>query len=1080
MPSALKNYHCDNAPVNNGQDALLGNSSNMRRWLRSALIIPALLCCFGPASAEEAVDYGRDVRPILSENCFHCHGQDSSKRMAGLRLDSAEGATAERRGRTALVPGHPEQSAIYQRITAEQPARRMPPPSSNRTLTQQQIAILKRWIAQGGKYTQHWAFVPPARPILPQTSNDAWAKNAIDRFVLKRLDQEAIRPNAPASPAAWLRRVSLDLIGLPPTPADTGAFEADVKSRGETAYAAAVDRLLASPRYGERMAIDWLDVARYADTHGFNNDSTRSMWRWRDWVINAFNANMPYNEFLTEQLAGDLLPNPTLDQRIATGFGRNHVINSEGGIIEEEYRVEYVADRVRTLGMSWLGLTLECSRCHDHKFDPLTQRDYYRFFAFFNNIPEYGEDGRVTNAVPLIHAPTVEQQARMNDLEARAAKLSASIDRRERSWRWDPKQAAVVGRIAEQAAVPSGAVLSMKCEGIAGHACEPGKGEPQTLAQEVPISRRNPITFSLWVRPSTADTDVALLSASDYSGSTASVKYGKGIELRLVSGELEFRFGERHPAYSIRVRSEGAALQPDQWRHLTLVYAGAGNLNPGRADAAWVQIYVDGREVATTVLNEGVSLPDAGEGRPDKTQFRLGWDNASGSARYAGLLDEISIWPQALSADQISAVFEKDALPWGLSRLGQKSASTIEQQWVRSALLRAEKPSYARDLQQLNKTRAELLALRRNAPTVMVMEEMTKPRETHVLLRGAYNAPGDIVQPAVPEQLLGSWPEGAPHDRLGLAQWLTKPDHPLTARVVVNRFWQQLFGTGIVKTSENFGMQGEFPSHPELLDWLAREFIDSGWDVKALFRQIVLSATYRQDSTAPASVYAKDPENRLLARGPRFRLPAEIIRDQALFVSGLLNNRLGGPSVFPYQPADLYKGIVVAANYPGTKYVESTGPDLYRRSLYTFWKRTVPHPTMTVLDAPDREFCIVKRSMTNTPLQALTLLNDPTFVEAGRKLAERSFHEGGKTASERLAFMFRVGAGRAVTEDEAQILARTYGRMLSEFQSDAAGAAKYLTVGASPPDRSIAPAELAAQAAVATMILNMDEVITKS
>jgi hypothetical protein len=527
------------------------------------------------------------------------------------------------------------------------------------------------------------------------------------------------------------------------------------------------------------------------------------------------------------------------------------------------------------------------------------------------------------------------------------------------------------------------------------------------------------------------------------------------------------------------VRSEGAALQPDQWRHLTLVYD-PSNLKIGRADAAWVRIYIDGRESPTRVLNEGVSLPGAGEeGKPPKTKFRLGWDNASGSARYAGSLDEIGIWPQAISADQISAVFEREALPWALARLDLKSASTTEQQWVRTALLRAEKPEYARDFEQLTKTRAELLALQRNAPTIMVMEEMAKPRETHVLARGAYNAPGDVVQPAVPEQLLGPWPEGAPHNRLGLAQWLTKPDHPLTARVVVNRFWQQLFGTGIVKTSENFGMQGEFPSHPELLDWLAREFIDSGWNVKALMRQIVLSATYRQDSSAPASVYAKDPENRLLARGPRFRLPAEIIRDQALFVSGLLNNRLGGASVFPYQPPDLYKGIVVAANYPGTKYIESTGPDLYRRSLYTFWKRTVPHPTMTVFDAPDREFCIVKRSVTNTPLQALTLLNDPTFVEAGRKLAERSFREGGKTASERLAFMFRSAAGRAATEDEAQILARTYARMLSEFQSDAARAARYLKVGASPADSSIAAAELAAHAAVATMILNMDEVITK-
>jgi hypothetical protein len=468
-----------------------------------------------------------------------------------------------------------------------------------------------------------------------------------------------------------------------------------------------------------------------------------------------------------------------------------------------------------------------------------------------------------------------------------------------------------------------------------------------------------------------------LLSAADYSSPTASTNHGKGIELRLVGGELEFRFGDRFPAYSIRVRSEGAGIDAGRWHHLTLVYEGVADRDTTRAEASWVRVFADGREVPTVVLNEGVAMPDAKDDKPSQTKFRIGWDNALSGTRYAGRLDGITVWPRTLTANEIGAVFEHRALPLAL-----EAAAETDQRWLRTALLRNTKADYAGDLRQLTALNAELFALRRNAPTVMVMEEMPKTRETHILLRGAYNAPGDTVEAGVPEQLLGPWPEGAPRNRLGLAQWLTRPDHPLTARVVVNRFWQQLFGTGLVKTSDNFGLQGEWPSHPGLLDWLAREFIDSGWDVKALLKQIVLSSTYRQDSAAGPALYARDPENRLLARGPRVRLPAEILRDQALFISGLLKHRLGGPSVFPYQAPDLYKGIVVAANYPGTRYVESKGDDLHRRSLYTFWKRTVPHPVMTVFDAPDREFCIVKRSMTNTPLQALTLLNDPIYVEA--------------------------------------------------------------------------------------------------
>ena len=989
--------------------------------------------------------------------------------MGGLQLDSFEGATADRQGHAALVPGNPEASAVYERITSDQKARRMPPAYSNHNLTNEQIALLKRWIEEGGKYNKHWAFVPPVRPAVPQVADSKWVKQPIDAFVLQRLQTERLRPNPAADPGAWLRRVSLDLTGLPPSPAESDSFSKEVKKRGESAYESAVDRLLASAAYGERMAMDWLDVARYADTHGFNNDSERSMWRWRDWVIDSFNSNKPYNRFLTEQLAGDLLPNPTLDQRIATGFGRNHVINSEGGIIDEEYRVEYVSDRVRTLGMAWMGLTLECAHCHDHKFDPITQRDHYRFFAFFNSIPEMGEDGRVANAVPIMPAPTAEQQKKIQVLQSAIANVSHRVEARERSWTWNGRSLSSGGGLP-----PGGTTLCAPDAGsMASASCVAGS----MATQKITISKKEPLTFSVWVHPAESDRDVALLSALDYSENMAAASYGSGAEFRLSSGELEFRFSQRYPAYSLRIRSEGAAISTGQWRNVAFVYEGAAGHEAGLVPSSAVRIFADGHELPTVVLNDDLPMPDSNADKP--STFRIGWDNNAHSARYAGKLGEISFWNRALNTVEIGSLFESRALPFASARQLAHEGTEVERNWLREADLKATDPNFAKDASELRRLRGELLAVKRSAPTVMVMQEMSVPRETHILTRGSYDVPGEKVEPGVPEGLLGAWPAGAPKNRLGLAQWLTKPDNPLTSRVVVNRFWQQLFGTGIVKTSDNFGMQGEWPSHPELLDWLAREFVDSGWNVKALMRRLVLSATYRQNSSASKELVARDPENRLLARGPRFRLPAEVIRDQALQISGLLKPRVGGPSVYPYQPPDLYKGIVVAANYPGTKYVQSKGDDLYRRSMYTFWKRTVPHPTMNVLDAPDREVCIVKRSITNTPLQALALLNDPIFVEAARKLAERSIKEGGAAPRLRLIFAFRLATGRAPDDREMGILEKSLDQMLAAYAADEKGARALVAIGESISDASIPIPELAAYTAVVNIILNMDEVITK-
>lgn len=1067
-----------------------------RIYLAAALLAVSCVGCF--AAENTPLSYDRDIRPILSENCFPCHGQDSKKQMAGLRLDSFASATARRGAHQAIVPGKPEMSLMIQRITAPQKARRMPPAFSNRTLTADQIALLTRWVAEGGKYSEHWAFIPPKTPEVPQESGNGWIKNPIDAFVYSRLKAEHIAPSREASPQTWLRRASLDLTGLPPSPGEFDAFTADIKRRGEKAYVSAVDRLLASPRYGERMAQDWMDVARYADSNGFNNDSSRSMWRWRDWVINSFNHNMPYDRFLTDQLAGDLLPNPTLDQLIASGFNRNHVINSEGGIIDEEYRVEYVADRVLTFSQAWLGLTVGCARCHDHKFDPITQRDYYRFFAFFNNVPEMGEDARVANAVPMISAPTAEQQQKLQQLDAAITKETKVVEDRRKSFRLQKKniEQALTSAHLE---MPSGAVLQIHCDtdtefdkrpqsgfsladGVVGQACVMDEvlPKPETAGKSIPVSKRQPLTFAAWVRPDTTGGDVALLSTMKYGMNVAAVGYGQGMDLRVTDGELEFRYADRFPAYSIRVRSVEAHLTPGQWRHVAAVYRGVPDKNDQMAKASNVQLFVDGREVAVQVLEDGLSLPFSEDDKPVLRQFRIGWDDGAKGGRFRGRLDEVNVWPRALSSAEVNQVFTYQAIPYAAAKQKGMQASAIETEWLKQAALRKTDKRFAAHDQKLEGLRAQWLELKRDAPTSMVMVEMPVPRETHVLLRGSYNAPGEKVEAGVPEKLLGPWPEGLPKNRLGLARWLTSPQQPLTARVVVNRFWQQLFGEGLVKTSDNFGMQGEWPSHSQLLDWLARDFVSSGWNVKALMKQITLSATYRQDSAASPELIARDPENRLLARGPRVRLPAETIRDQALAISGLLKNRLGGPSVFPYQPEGLYKGIVVAANYPGTKYVESTGDDLYRRSLYTYWKRTVPQPTLSVFDVPDREVCIVRRAPTNTPLQALTLLNDKIFVEASRKLAERSIHEGGSTPDARLIYEFHLATGRKPDAQEEAILRKKLNEMLAAFQNDPKGARELVSIGSSPRDTTIPVSELAAYTAVANMILNLDEVITKS
>ena len=1037
-----------------------------------SLVLAVLSSAAGSEPAR--LEFNRDIRPILSENCFHCHGQDANRREAKLRLDDRDNATRDRDGRFVIAPGKPEDSELLIRLLSKDEDEQMPPPSSNKHVTPEQTALLRRWIVEGATYQKHWAFIPPQRAALPKIINPkSKIVNSIDAFVFARLEREKLSPSPAAAPETWLRRASFDLTGLPPTPAELDAFAADVKKRGEPAYAAAVDRLLASPHYGERQAIEWLDAARYADTHGFNNDSSRTMWRWRDWVIDAFNTNLPYDRFITEQIAGDLLPSPTLEQRIATGFARNHVINSEGGIIDEEYRLEYVADRVRTLSTAWLGLTMECAKCHDHKFDPIKQTDFYRLSAFFNNVPEHGEDGRVANAVPMIPAPTREQQAALTDHERQLAALDAPLATARSTWLWSPSDhtriAALVSAARTAADAHPGVVLldqagppSLESASADdGWRADLAKPAPTIPAAKLDFTAKSGLTLAYWIKPDADNPrDVALFSTLNHLGSPSDTQFGKGREIRLIDGEIEVRFSDRLPVYALILRTEGAAIYPGNWRHVAIVYAGGKK-------AAHLRLFVAGRELPTRVLYDGASSEQP------KKDFLVGADNAKDGVRWRGALADVRAFPTALDSAAVHARFAALALPRALARIATTpaTATDLDRTWLRDALLAGPERDALWEKQ---------LALRRSLPTAMVMQELPQPRPTFVLTRGNYDAPGEPVTAGVPEALIAPWPAGAPRNRLGLAQWLTQPNHPLTARVVVNRFWAQLFGTGLVKTLEDFGYQSEWPSHPELLDTLARDFIDGGWNTQALLKILVLSATYRQSSATTPTLVARDPENRLLAHGPRVRLPAELIRDQALAVSGLLSPHLGGPSVYPYQPEKLYQGIVVDAPYPSTKWGVSTGEELYRRSLYTFWKRTMPHPAMTTFDSPDREFCTVRRARTNTPLQALTLWNEPGFLEAARHLGTRMLREGGPDDSARVAFAFRLATGRRPQPTETAVLTKTLAQLRTDFIAHGSDAYAFVKTGASPIDATLAPAELAATTAVASMILSLDETITKN
>ena len=1022
------------------------------------------------------IDFNRDIRPILSDNCFICHGPDEQQRVNDLRLDRREEAFADREGHRVIVPGDVAASVLHQRISSSDPEQRMPPKDSGRELTDSQVQLLTEWIRQGAEWKEHWAFVAPQRHDSPKTQLKNWCRNPIDDFVLARLEQENLKPSEEAGRNTLIRRVTLDLTGLPPTPEEVNAFLSD---SSPNAYETVVDRLLASPRYGEHMAVRWLDAARYADTSGYQTDGPRVMWRWRDWVINAFNSNQPFDQFTIEQLAGDLLENPSLDQRIATGFNRNHRGNGEGGIIPEEYQVEYVVDRVDTTFTVWLGLTVGCARCHDHKYDPIRQKDFYQIFAYFNNIPERGRAVKLGNSPPFIKAPLPEEQSRLmvldRDIEAAAASLNDlqdELDETQRTWEssfspaqpieWSISEGLVNhfgfdGNLTDSARNVE-AVFDVNATGVippqyaAGHL-----GQAIDLDGASILNAGDTASFGFLDKFSIA----AWVDATGDNGTLISrmtpVEQGAGYYVHLRDGRVQINFINRWLDDSIRVESH-ESLPLKQWYHLTVTYDGS-------RVADGIRVYVDGQPSAMDVKLDQINSTFALPTEP----LRIG----AGQSPFTGTLDDVRIYRRDLSSMEVQLLAVPQTVSEILS-LPAESRNEAQRQKLKRYFLDNHAPAAIRDAdRRLTELRQQRRTFYENLPTVMVMQEMEQPRETHVLVRGQYDHPGEEVEPGVPT-VFPSMPANAPNNRLGLARWLVSPDHPLTARVAVNRFWQIYFAQGLVRTSEDFGAQGESPSHPKLLDWLATEFIRLGWDMKALQKVIVTSATYRQSSNISQELLQRDPDNRLLARGTRKRLPAESIRDQALFVSGLLTNRIGGPSVKPYQPDGLWQEIA-----SDTEYTQAHGDDLYRRSMYTYWKRTVAPPAMVTLDATGREACLVQRARTNTPLQALALMNDITFVEAARVFAQRVMVDIEGPMEDRLRHAFLIATARMPKPDELAVLERRFVRSLEVFHNDPSAAHKLVHVGEFAVNEKLDVCELAAFTTVTSLILNLDEVVNK-
>ncbi|MFN6303290.1 MAG: DUF1553 domain-containing protein [Planctomycetota bacterium] len=1016
-------------------------------------------------------DFASQIKPILANHCWSCHGPDEQSRKADLRLDRRADAISAK----SLVPGNAAESLLAERIESTDPDSVMPPPETKKPLTLEQRQLLKDWINSGAKYSKHWSFAPPEKTSL---ANNGLAKpmwQHIDQQVALKLRAHGLIPSDLANRETLLRRVSLDLTGLPPTLEELDAF---LKDTSDDAFEKAVDRLLQSDAYAERMASQWLDLSRYADTNGYNNDEDRQMWPWRDWVINAYRANMPYDQFLTEQLAGDLLPNANLQQQVATGFLRNQGHNTEGGIIQEEYRVEYVADRVHTVATVFLGLSMQCARCHDHKIDPITQAEYYRFFSLVNNLEEkQASYSNFVGAEPFVRVPTAEQieskKLLITQLDQFKSQLQTKEQHIEQTWAtWvkansDQVIEATLGttqkdyvdfevnNVSATQQIWEKPDQLIYVAGKQGTAVSIENGRFLESKQLGKLQSDRPFSISLWVNVPSLGS-MAILSRMDEAMNF------RGYDMLLVNGKIEVHLVDTWPSNAIKISSQ-QTIAPNQWHHLTLTYDGSKK-------AAGANLYIDGKPVKFDIPNNNLT----GSLETDKP-FHLGLREKS--LPFTGSIDELRIFDGVLSPVDVERLSQlqvpESKIAWARKAWGEltEDQRNLAKSWTREKI----DPEHGQLQSQVVELEKKIASVDQAAPAVMVMREMNPPRETFILKRGQYDQPTTKVEPGIPESLRVDGID-QPINRLQLAKWLTHPKNPLTARVAVNRLWEQCFGVGIVRTSEDFGGSGEYPSNPELLDMLAMEFIESQWDVRAMLKQIVLSKTYRQESRMTPELKLKDPENRFFARGPRHRLSAETIRDNALAISGLLVRKVGGPSVKPYQPAGLWEDVTVERR---GKYVADTGEGLFRRGMYTFWKRTCPPPAMVSFDAPNREVCVARRSRTNTPLQALVLLNDPTYIEAARVFASDVLKSGGNDQLARLNYAYRKALARDIRPEEVPAMQELLELARSDFAEDSKRVDAYLSVGTVGISGEIPKLELAAWTVACSAILNLDETITK-
>lgn len=1040
------------------------------------------LAALGPAAgrADQAIEYNRDIRPILAENCFACHGPDSASRKADLRLDQRKAAVES----GAIEPGKPDDSQVIARIFSKVKGETMPPPATKKALTQAQKDLLKRWIAGGAEYQAHWSLIAPNRPKVPAVKDAKWPRNPVDNFILAKLEDAGLTPAPEADRRTLARRLSLDLTGLPPEP---GIVETFVNDKSPDAYEKLVDRFMSMSAWGEHRAKYWLDAARYADSHGIHFDNYREMWSYRDWVIGAFNRNLTFDRFTIEQLAGDLLPNPTLDQRIASGFNRCNITSSEGGMIAEEYLVLYTRDRTETTSQVWLGLTAGCAVCHDHKFDPLSQKEFYSLSAFFNNTTQAAADGNVQNTPPTLFVPRPADRERWENAEKALAETRGKLEGRKQTARPEfDKWLASASTEVLAGLVPS--------DGLKLHArLSEGTGSTADLAVEGQVKKVSLGSEAAWAPGHVAaqafkarpKSGLEVAEAGDFEKGQA-FSYGAWVKLPKdgLVGSILARMddqngyrgwdlwieGNRPAAHIINRWSDDALkvvskapIKPGDWTHVFVVYDGSGK-------ASGVSIYLNGKR-----QDQDVQVDALKNTIRTKVPFKLA-QRHTGSRLDDIEVEDLRVYARALPGTDVDKIARTTRALWLLGKPADKRTDADKNELYAWWLPSLDKP-YADLTEHVAKLEQEEAEIKARATIAHVMQEKSEAAEAFLLFRGEYDKRRDKVSPSTPASL-PPMPPDLPRNRLGFAQWLLRPDHPLTARVTVNRFWQEVFGTGLVKTAGDFGVTGELPSHPELLDWLAVEFRESGWDVRKFFRMLVMSSTYRQAAVATPEKLAKDGANRLLSRGPRFRMDAEMVRDYALAASGSLVREVGGPSVKPYQPDGVWEAVAMIGSNT-RDYRADAGASLYRRSLYTFWKRSAPPASMDIFNAPSREVCTVRRERTNTPLQALVTLNDPQFVEAARHLAQSAIKQGGTSFDARLAYVTERLVARRFRPEESQVAQASLNDLTAFYKAHPDDAKVLIAVGESKADPTVDVPTLAAWTMLTNEMMNLDEVLNK-